>query len=1026
MRGSIFSRMGKVQARTGVWLAILLASHTCALALNPSLDISQYAHTHWKTRESFVRGPVNSVAQTPDGYLWLGTSFGLLRFDGTQARSWPPSNENHIFRGVSQLLVARDGTLWIGTGKGLASWKDGKLSQYPEMAGLSISSLIQDSEGTVWVGSHERGRLCTIRDGKINCDEPGGFGGSISTLYEDHKGNLWVSARSGLWRWSPGPPDHYVLSGGTVEASALIDGDHGELLIATSLPGAATTTGSIEGLQQLVNGKIQRYALPRFAQHFRPKYLFRSSDGSLWIGTVQGLLHFHQGRIDKFSASDGLSGDVVTGIYEDREGNIWVNTEGGLDLFREYAVPTISAKQGLSTSSVHLVQATPDGSIWVGTADGLDRWQNGNVTVFGRRNAPGINSRTDDREISSNSSVKEITNSGLPGTPRSLGQDDRGRLLVSTREGVFLYARGRFTRVPGVPGGDIYTLTGDGRGGIWISNNLEGLFHSTPQHVIQRIPWARLGHNDPAVALLTDRLGGGLWLGFFDGGVAYLKDGEVRASYNTDDGLGNGLVMALEFASDGAVWVGTEGGLSRIKDERVTTLTSKNGLPCEDVHWVMEDHDHALCLAMGCGLARISPSDLNAWVTGSARSVQPTVFEDGVSSLGGHYHPKVAQTSDGKLWFASQSGLSIVDPQRILINRFPPPVHIEQITADGERYDASPGLHLPPHIRDLAIDYAALSFIAPEKTRFRFKLDGQDPAWREVVNKRSVEYSNLPPGNYHFHVIASNSSGVWNEKGDELDFVIAPAYYQTDWFRILCVLTLLAMLWSVYQFRVRVLKRRQVEISALNEKLITAQEAERMRIAGELHDGFLQQITSLTLELGTVKYQVPSDSPVKATVIGLQEKLIKIGTEVRHLSHELHPALLQEAGLPRALSFYCEEFTKVRGIPVRCEADEMVNGLPGGAALCLYRVAQEALGNAAKYAQAKKIEVQLVQSDGHVQLLVSDDGIGCTLDQVGKSGGLGVINMRERVLQLDGTFEFDSEPGRGTRVKVSVPFRLDS
>jgi signal transduction histidine kinase len=1015
-----------MQIKSGIWLAILLASHTCALALDPSLDISQYAHTAWKTHESFVRGPVNSVAQTPDSYLWLATSFGLLRFDGTQARPWPPSDGNQLFRGVSQLLVARDGTLWIGTGKGLASWKDGKLSHYPEMAGLTISSLIQDSEGTVWVGSHDRGRLCAIRGKRIHCDESGSFGGSIGTLYEDHKGNLWVSARSGLWRWSPGPPDHYILSGGTVEASALIDGDHGELLIATSLPGAATTTGSIEGLQQLVNGKIQKYAIPRFAQHFRPKCLFRSSDGSLWIGTVQGLLHFHQGRIDKFSASDGLSGDVVTGIYEDREGNVWVNTEGGLDLFREYAVPTISAKQGLSSSSVHLVEVTSDGSIWIGTADGLDRWQNGHVAVYGRPDAPDLIGRTDQREISSSSTVTEITNSGLPGTPRSLGQDDRGRLLVSTREGVFIFESGRFTRLPDIPGGDIYALTGDGHGGMWISNNLEGLFHTTPENAVQRIPWARLGHNDPAVALLPDRLGGGLWLGFFDGGVAYLKDGEVRAFYNTVDGLGSGLVMALESASDGAVWVGTEGGLSRIKDERVTTLTSKNGLPCTDIDWVMEDHDHALWLATGCGLARISHSDLDAWVTGSTRNVQPTVFDDGVSSLGGHYHPKVAQSPDGRLWFASQSGLSIVNPQRILNDKLPPPVHIEQITADGERYDASPGLHLPPHTRDLAIDYTALNFAAPERTRFRFKLDGQDPAWREVGNQRTVEYSNLPPGNYRFHVIACNSSGVWNEQGDELDFAIAPAYYQNNWFRMLCVLTVLAMLFTVYQLRVQALSRRQAEIGALNEQLIKAQEAERMRIAGELHDGVLQQITSLTLELGTVKYQVPPDSPAKTAVIGLQEKLIKIGTEVRHLSHELHPVLLQEAGLSAALLSYCEEFSKVRGIHVSCEADEIVKGLSAGAALCIYRVAQEALGNAAKHAQAKKVEVRLIQSDGHVRLLVSDDGVGCTPDQVGKSGGLGVINMRERVLQLDGTFEFDSEPERGTRVKVSVPFRSGS
>ena len=219
------------------------------------------------------------------------------------------------------------------------------------------------------------------------------------------------------------------------------------------------------------------------------------------------------------------------------------------------------------------------------------------------------------------------------------------------------------------------------------------------------------------------------------------------------------------------------------------------------------------------------------------------------------------------------------------------------------------------------------------------------------------------------------------------------------------------------------LEQHRIEIRALNEQMIKVQEAERMRIAGELHDGVLQQITSLVLRLGKVKRQVPPDSQAKATVNVLQNELIQIGTDIRQISHELHPALLQESGLPAALSSYCEEFSKVRGLPVSCEADESVEQLSPGAALCLYRIAQEALGNAAKYSQARKVQVRLTRSNGLVRLTVSDDGVGCDPERIGKSGGLGVINMRERVLQLRGTFEFKSETGRGTTVKVEVPFR---
>ena len=303
---------------------------------------------------------------------------------------------------------------------------------------------------------------------------------------------------------------------------------------------------------------------------------------------------------------------------------------------------------------------------------------------------------------------------------------------------------------------------------------------------------------------------------------------------------------------------------------------------------------------------------------------------------------------------------------------------------------------------------------------------GLDNQWNESQgDHRFITYA-LPPGEYLFRVQGSNNRGIWNEKGTSVRITILPPWWDTSWFRAGCAALILILLWTIYHLRVRAFEHRQTEIRALNDQLIKAQEAERMRIAGELHDGVLQQITSLTLRLGKVRRQAPADSEAKATISGLQQQLITIGTDIRHLSHELHPALLQESGLAAALAAYCEEFSTVRGLPVSCATDESVKELSPGAALCIYRIAQEALGNAAKYSEAKKVEVRLTRSDGRVWLSVSDDGVGCSPDQIGKSGGLGLINMRERVLQLDGTFAFDSEPGRGTTVTVTVPFRTDS
>jgi len=305
--------------------------------------------------------------------------------------------------------------------------------------------------------------------------------------------------------------------------------------------------------------------------------------------------------------------------------------------------------------------------------------------------------------------------------------------------------------------------------------------------------------------------------------------------------------------------------------------------------------------------------------------------------------------------------------------------------------------------------------------RFRYKLEGHDPDWHEAGDRRQALYNDLRPANYRFRVVASNDAGVWNEAGAAVDFSIAPAYYQTAWFRTLAVLAFLSLLWSAYRIRLRVIERHQAEITALNESLMKAQEQERTRIAGELHDGVMQQISALSLVLGTGRRQPEADA--KQTMADVQRKLIEVGTEVRQLSHDLHPPMLKDAGLPEALRGYCEEFSRVRTIPVACDADDSVQDLSRGAALALYRIAQEALGNATAHGAAQHVDVRLTRSNGRVTLTVSDDGRGFDPNRIGKSGGLGLINMRERARQLNGTFELDSGPGRGTTVRVTIPFR---
>jgi two-component system sensor histidine kinase UhpB len=269
---------------------------------------------------------------------------------------------------------------------------------------------------------------------------------------------------------------------------------------------------------------------------------------------------------------------------------------------------------------------------------------------------------------------------------------------------------------------------------------------------------------------------------------------------------------------------------------------------------------------------------------------------------------------------------------------------------------------------------------------------------------------------------------VWNNEGARLDFSIVPAYYQTSWFRVLCIAAVLALLWAMHQVRLRVLQQRQLllerhhgEITALNERLVTAHEEERSRLAGELHDGVLQQLTVLSLVLGSAKRRGLSELELKEEITGVQKKLIEVGTDIRQLSHELHPPVLEESGLPGALTAYCEEFNKAHNILISCDVDASIRELSVAAALCLYRIAQEALGNVAKHSRAGKVDVRLTRVDGRVCLCVRDDGAGFVPDKVGKSGGLGLITMRERMRPFSGTLELESEPGCGTTVRAELP-----
>ena len=1020
-KSSASARTQILQRALGATLLLFLCP--LAQALNPLLDISQYAHASWKNREGFMYGVIGSIAQSTDGYLWLGTSSGLYRFDGVRAVAWrPPLNQRMPTSVIRKLLVARDGTLWIGTFKGLFSWRENKLTQYPELDGLEIAALVQDRADVVWAAGvpiDGPGKLCAVQHDTTRCSGTvSSFGESVGLL-EDSKGNLWVGMKNGLQRWRPDSPIFYPVSRETLGVRAFAEGDDGGLLIAMTGRVARFAEGKLEDV----------YWYPNPAQDSYASTILRDRDGGLWIGTVgSGLVHVHKGITDVFSESEGLSGSFVSAIFQDRESNVWVATATGLDRFRDSNVVTYSPKEGLIASSeAGPIVAGRDGSIWQGGLLALCRWRDGQITLY---HEPG--SKLPPSRFGVSPKVREVTASGFPKHAfMSVFEDELGRVWVFATGGVGYLNNDQFTPVSAVPGGIALSVSGDAKGNLWISNYEQGLLHILGENLVEQIPWTRLGGNGFATALIADPQKSGVWMGFFNGRLAHFSSTGLSTPYTAADGLGEGRVNDLRLDPDGTLWAATEGGLSMIKGNRIATLSSANGLPCERVQWSIDDNDHALWLYQACGLVRIAQAELQAWENDQSHRVQSVLFDasDGVwphSFPGGSLTPGVAKSPDGRLWFSGQQGISVIDPHRLVFNRLPPPVSIERILVDQNVYEANlmsnASMRLPPLARDLKIDYTALSFVAPDKVLFRYKLEGWDRDWQSPGIRRQAFYSNLPPGDYRFRVTASNDSGVWNEHGAVLDFSLAPAYWQTNRFRAACLLVLLSALCALYQLRLRQLRR------AFNMTL-EARVTERTRIARELHDTLLQSFQGVLLRFRTVRTLLPTRLPeAEQTLDSAIEQTRAAIREGRDAVQGLRSTAVEAEDFVEALRVLGEKLASdpahARAITLTLKVEGTPRGLRPVVCEEIHQIASEALRNAYRHAEASRIEVELDYGAGRFELRVRDDGKGVDPDFLtgtGRPGHFGLSGMRERAGEIGGRLSIWSAPGSGTELQFSLP-----
>ena len=975
-------------------------------ALDPSLDISQYSHTAWTFRDGFPVGNIFAIAQTSDGYFWLGGEFGLFQFDGVRARRWePPSGQPLPDRFIFRLLGTHNGALWIGTFSGLVTWDGTNLIRHPEFDGQLVQALVEDHEGTVWVGTRRSGdkvsHVCSIGHRNTQCSgDDGALGEAVWAIHEDRSGTLWVCADSGVWRWRPGPIAR--VSQKLRNISSLTESKDGRTLMATYGGDVTQLSGDTQNPNPIPYPIVATMRTNADRKLDANKLLW-DRNGGLWVGSVEhGLIHASHSRSDTFTKADGLSGDIVLCLFEDREGNVWVSTTGGLDRFREFPVSTVSSKQGLPSDAVASVLADRDGSVWIGTHDGLTRWKNGKTETFRKAN-------------------------GMPGDiVESLFQDLGGRVWVYAGHDLAYFRAGRFVALHhAVPSEDVYSITGDNQGNLWLAGNT-GLSRLHDGHFLEQVPWPVLGHSERAKTLVADH--GGIWVSFWnEKAVSYFKDGKVQVSYTAAQGLGKGRIADLRLDGDGALWVATdEGGLSRIQNGQVATLSSTNGLPCNMIHWSIEDSHRSLWMYTACGLVRIARSEVEAWIADSRHRVAPAALDsaDGVKLRAvspSSYSPTVARSMDGKLWFMAAEGVQVANPDHLPYNEFPPPVHIEQITADDKPYDAKNGTRLPPHIHYLAIDYTALSLVAPEKMRFRYRLDGVDPDWREVVNDREVQYSNLPPNRYRFRVLACNNSGVWNEEGASIDFVIPPMWYQTYWFLVVCLAAFLAIVWGFYQLRVR-------QMAYQFNMRLEERVSERTRIARDLHDTLLQSFQALLPRLqAAIILLANRPDQARKTLEEAADQASHAIAEGRDAVHGLRMSTIEKNDLAIAIRTFGEELVSAAA-PSSPNFNVVVEGVSRNLHPILrdevYRLATEALRNAFRHAKAQNVEAEIRYDEKYLRLRIRDDGKGIPPDVVsgvGREGHYGLPGMRERAKLVGGTLTIWTELDGGTEIELNIP-----
>jgi ligand-binding sensor domain-containing protein/signal transduction histidine kinase len=972
-----------------------------AFGIDPNRTLSQYVRQRWGIEHGFPRGPVYSIAQTRDGYLWIGTEKGLIRFDGLTFHQMESAQVGLALNHVLGLVADPDGSLWVRLRRSsptLLQYRDGRFRDGMEAYGLSeaaVSAMGRSTDGAplLWVLRGEPSGI-VLRGNKFETlAAPAGYSRSaVLAVAQTPNHDLWVGTRdAGLFRVRGGQTQAITEGLPDLKVNALVPFGNNELWVGTD-----------SGVARWDGKKLTKAGLPPSLDGIQALALTVDRDSNLWVGTnSHGLWRVNAQGGSSLVQPNGSSIEAITALFEDREGDLWVGSAGGLERLRDSAFVSYSLPEGLPTDGNNPLFIDSGNRLWFASVNGGLWWmkdgQHGEVTSEGL-----------DRDV-------------------------------------------------------IYSIAG-GEDGLWVGRQRGGLTHlSVRPGATSKTYTERDGLAQNSVYSVYESLDGTIWAGTLSAGISRLREGRFT-NYSSAGGLLSDTINSILEGSDGAMWFGTPAGLNALRNGRWESYTAKDGLPSEDVNCLLEDSRGVLWIGTSAGIGFRgrkqfqTPAGLAAalrepvlglaedrhgslWVTtsnhvlsvnrdkllhGSATSadLREYAIADGLRGLEGvkRYRSVVSDPS-GRIWLSLNRAISVVDPARLKSNSTPALPRIESISSDGNSIPLHDPIHIPGGPRRVTFAYAGLSLSVPEKVNFRYRLDGFDHDWREPVATREVEYTNLPPGPYRFRVIASNPDGDWSREEASAGFEVDPLLWQTSWFRAIAVLAAMGVGLGLYRLRLYQLTR------SLNIRF-EERLAERTRIAQELHDTLLQGFLSASMQVHVVSDRLPDDSNLKPALTRALQLMGQVIDEGRNAVRGLRSTSSPSLDLEHAFSGIHQEIFPLSqnggGTDFHVVVDGKRRPLHPVLRDEVYRIGREALLNAFHHAQAKSIELELKYSPSNLVLLVRDNGCGMDphiLDS-GREGHWGLSGMRERADRIGAQFRVWSSAAAGTEVELIVPSQI--